>query len=85
MGVRITLLGYIAGALTTISFVPQVIKAWKTKSTRDISLGMFLIFTLGVLLWLVYGILRFDLPIIAANSVTVTLALLILMMKLRFG
>ncbi len=85
MGVRITLLGYIAGALTTISFVPQVIKAWKTKSTQDISLGMFLIFTLGVLLWLVYGILRFDLPIIAANSVTVTLALLILMMKLRFG
>ncbi len=84
MGVEI-IFGYIAGALTTISFVPQVIKAWKTKSTRDISLGMFLIFTLGVLLWLVYGILRFDLPIIAANSVTVTLALLILMMKLRFG
>jgi len=84
MGVEI-ILGYIAGTLTTVSFIPQVIKAWKTKSTRDISLEMFLIFTLGVLLWIIYGILRCDPPIIAANLVTLTLASVILAMKLRFG
>ena len=84
MGVEI-IIGYIAGTLTTVSFIPQVIKAWKTKSTRDVSLGMFAIFTLGVLLWLIYGILRSDLPIIAANVVTMSFAASILAMKLRFG
>ncbi len=79
------IVGYVAGALTTISFIPQFIKAWKTKSTRDISLGMFLIFTIGVLLWLLYGILRGDLPIITANVITLSLASGILAMKLKYG
>ncbi len=86
MGVDVVIIiGYTAGALTTISLLPQLIKAWRTKSTHDISLGMFLIFTTGVLLWLFYGILRRDLPIIAANVITLSLASGILTMKLRYG
>ncbi len=79
------ILGYAAGTLTTISFLPQVIKAWRSKSTRDISLGMFLLFSTGVFLWLVYGIFHRDMPIIAANTVTFTLAIFILAMKIRYG
>ena len=81
----IDLLGYIAGTLTTIAFIPQFLKAWKTKSTKDISLSMFLMFTIGVGLWLIYGIIKKDYPIIAANTVTVTLAAMILAMKIKYG
>lgn len=80
----ITLLGISAGVLTTISFLPQVIKTWKTKHTKDISLSMYSIFVVGVLLWLVYGIVRQDIPIILANSVTVLLAGFVLIMKLIY-
>ena len=77
-------LGLIAGALTTISFVPQVIKIWKTKYARDISLGMFAIFSSGALLWLLYGVRIGSLPVIAANAVTLGLSLTILVFKIRF-
>ncbi|MGK7391645.1 MAG: SemiSWEET transporter [Candidatus Cyclobacteriaceae bacterium M2_1C_046] len=80
----ISALGLLAGALTTISFLPQVIKTWRTKSAKDISLGMFLIFCTGVLLWLVYGLLVRDIPIIVANVFTFTLASTILFFKLTF-
>lgn len=79
------LVGYLAAALTTLSFVPQ---AWQTFRTRDvggISLGMYSAFTTGVALWLVYGWLRQAWPVVAANAVTLVLALAILVMKLRFG
>jgi MtN3 and saliva related transmembrane protein len=76
-------LGLIAGFLTTIAFLPQVIKTWKTQSARDISLTMFLLFCSGVLLWLIYGILIDDLPIIVANIATLLLASSILFFKLR--
>ncbi len=79
------ILGFAAGTLTTIAFVPQFLKAWKTKSTKDISLSMFLIFTIGVSLWLIYGIMKLDYPIIAANAITVTLASMILAMKIKYG
>ncbi len=79
------ILGFLAGTLTTIAFVPQFLKAWKTKSTKDISLSMFLIFTIGVALWLIYGIMKVDYPIIAANAITVTLASMILAMKIKYG
>ncbi len=79
------ILGFAAGTLTTIAFVPQFLKAWKTKSTKDISLFMFLIFTIGVALWLIYGIMKLDYPIIAANAITVTLASMILAMKIKYG
>ncbi|CAA6604385.1 conserved membrane hypothetical protein [Rhodospirillaceae bacterium LM-1] len=75
--------GMVAGALTTLAFLPQVIKTWKTRSTRDISLTMFLSFTLGVALWLVYGLMMSAWPIILANLVTLALAGIILFLKLR--
>lgn len=80
----VDVIGVTAGILTTISFVPQVIKVWKTRSATDISLWMFLLFSLGVLLWLIYGIYLNAMPIIVANSVTLLLALSVLAMKVRF-
>ncbi|MDD1682940.1 MAG: SemiSWEET transporter [Methanoregula sp.] len=78
------LVGYIAGTLTTISFVPQVARAWKLKETRDISLAMLLLFAAGILLWTIYGIWTGSLPIIAANVITFVLVLLLLGMKMRY-
>ncbi len=80
----ITLLGMAAATLTTIAFLPQVIKSWRTRSTRDVSLGMFLTRTLGILLWLAYGTLISDLPLIAANAVTLALAVTMLYLKFRY-
>ena len=77
-------IGYLAALLTTCRFVPQ---AWLTLRTRDvsgISLGMYSVFTLGVALWLVYGLLLGAWPVVAANAVTLALAVAILVMKLRF-
>ena len=80
----ITFIGLAAATLTTMAFVPQVVRAWRTRSTRDISLPMFLILALGITLWLIYGALIRDLPLIAANSVTLILVLAILFLKLRY-
>lgn len=79
-----TLLGLSAGSLTTLAFVPQVLKTWRSKSGNDISLGMFLLFSTGVLLWLIYGILIDALPVILANAVTLLLSLTVLLLKLRY-
>ena len=79
-----TMMGFFAGFLTTISFLPQVVKIWKSKSASDLSLGMFSIFSLGVMFWLVYGFLIHELPIIFWNSVTLVLVSAILIMKLKF-
>lgn len=75
--------GTLAGIFTTIAFVPQVTKTWKTKSAGDISLLMFLLFSSGVLLWLVYGILLHAMPIIVANGITLSLSASILVMKVK--
>ncbi|MBW2976170.1 SemiSWEET transporter [Candidatus Woesearchaeota archaeon] len=80
----ITILGLAAGTLTTIAFLPQVIKTWKTKSTGDLSLVMIIGFCAGIILWLVYGILLASLPIILANAATFVLALTILIFKIRY-
>ncbi len=80
----IVLVGYIAGAFTTLSFVPQVIRAWKLKETRDLSLAMLLLFALGVLLWTFYGVWTGSLPIIAANIITFILILVLLGMKVKY-
>lgn len=77
-------LGLTAGFLTTIAFLPQVIKTWKTRSAKDISLHMFLIFCIGVSLWLIYGIIIDDLPIIVSNILTLLLASSILFFKIRY-
>jgi MtN3 and saliva related transmembrane protein len=70
----VTALGLLAAALTTFSFLPQVIKTWRSKSAEDLSLGTFSMFCAGVLCWLIYGLLIEDLPIILANAVTLVLA-----------
>lgn len=80
-----TALGLLAGTLTTIAFVPQVMKTWRTRSTQDISLGMFAILVAGIITWLVYGAIIGDLPLIAANAVTLVLAGTILFFKIRNG
>jgi len=76
--------GYAAAFLTTASFVPQAVHTFRTKDLRGISLGMYSAFTLGVSLWLVYGVLLDAWPIVVANAVTLSLAATILTMKLRY-
>ncbi|MEM8894413.1 MAG: SemiSWEET transporter [Bacteroidota bacterium] len=79
-------LGLLAGLLTTISFLPQVIKTWKSKSASDLSLEMFLIFCSGVVLWLIYGLVTLNVPIIVSNIFTLLLSGSILYFKLfRMG
>lgn len=81
----IKLLGFAAATCTTVAYAPQFIKVWKTRSARDISLGMFLVTVLGLALWLIYGLLSGDAPLVAANAVTMLLASGILFMKLKYG
>lgn len=78
-------IGSLAAILTTLAFVPQVWQVWRSKHTADISLAMYSLFTVGVALWLVYGVLLFAWPIIVANTITLLLAGAVLVMKLRFG
>ena len=78
-------IGGVAGFLTTAAFLPQAIKAWRTRSTGDISILMFLALTAGITLWLVYGILLNDIPLIVANTVTLAIAVSIIIAKKRFG
>lgn len=80
----IALLGAVAGFLTTVSFLPQVVRAWRTRQTRDLSLGMFLLLAAGTTLWLAYGVLQRDWPIVATNTVTTLLVLSIIVAKLRY-
>ena len=80
----IALTGYIAGTLTTVSFVPQVLRTWKLRETNDFSLAMLLLFAAGMLLWTAYGIWISSFPIIAANVITFGLILFLLGMKIRY-
>ena len=80
----ITIVGLIAAAFTTIALLPQLMKVWKTKSTRDISTGMFTLYSSGLLLWFVYGVYINDLPIILANSLAFIQTLVILMFKAKY-
>lgn len=77
-------IGLIAAVCTTISFVPQLIRVWRLRSARDISLAMFLVFSFGTFLWLLYGIFIHSLPVTLANAVTLALSLAILALKLKF-
>ncbi len=80
----VTIVGLAAAAITVFSLFPQLVKVWKTKSTKDISLGMFSLFCIGVFLWFVYGILMKDLPIIIANFLGFIQAFIILMLKVKY-
>jgi len=77
-------IGYIAGTLTTISFLPQVIRTWKMRETKDFSLAMLLLFAAGILLWTVYGIRTESLPVILANVITFLLIIVLLAMKIKY-
>ena len=80
----VTVVGLTAAVLSTVSFFPQLLKTWKTKSAKDISMGMFSIFCAGVFLWLVYGILINNLPVIIANLFTFIQAFIILLLKNKY-
>ena len=77
-------IGSVAAFCTTLSFLPQLVRVWRRKSARDISLAMFLLFSFGVACWLVYGLGIGSAPIVAANAITLALALAILVLKLRY-
>jgi MtN3 and saliva related transmembrane protein len=77
-------IGYIAGFCTTIAFLPQVIRTYKTRSAKDISLGMYLVFCFGVIMWLFYGFSIHSRAIILANFATIVLAGAMLIMKIIF-
>ena len=81
---HVTLIGLIAGTLTTIAFIPQLQQTWRTRSAQDISLSMLLTFVTGVFLWLIYGLLLGALPIILTNLITLILTLAILILKMRY-
>lgn len=81
---KMDLLGLLAGMFTTAAFLPQVIKTWRSKSAKDLSLGMFSMLVAGLILWLIYGILNQDIPIIFTNGVTLALASVILYFKIMF-
>jgi MtN3 and saliva related transmembrane protein len=76
--------GYLAGALTTISFLPQVVRSWRLRETKDISLLMLILFGTGIFLWTLYGTWVDSLPIIAANAVTMILVAVLLVLKLKY-
>jgi len=78
-------LGLVAGCCTTLAYLPQVVKAWRTRRTQDVSLGMYLLMATGVALWLAYGLLVDSLSVTAANAVTLVLVLAVVGLKLRHG
>ena len=77
------LIGSAAGTLTTVAFIPQVVRAWRTKSVQDLSFWMLLAFTTGVCLWTVYGYVTHAMPLIITNGITFVLAFMLLAMKTR--
>lgn len=80
----VDIVGLVAGTLTTIAFLPQLYKTWISKSAKDVSSVMMITFCIGVFLWLIYGLEIQAMPVIVANAVTLILALLILLLKIRY-
>ncbi len=81
----IAIIGLIAGTCTTISLLPQLNKTIKTKETKDISISMYIVLATGIFLWMIYGILIKDLPVILANSISFVLATIVLILKIKYG
>ena len=78
-------IGFVAAFCTTVAFVPQLVRVLKLRSAREISLGTFLLFSVGIFLWLLYGIYSGSKPVIASNAATLCLSLSILYLKVRYG
>lgn len=81
----IDILGYVAGILVVISLLPQVIKSWKTKSTRDISLSRYIIYVIGLILWVAYAVIIQNGPVAVTNGIGLALAVSILCLKIKHG
>jgi len=81
----VNILGITAGLLTTFAYLPQVIQIWKTKHTKDLSLPMYIVVTIGTALWLIYGIILSEPPIYLANFVSLVLTMSILSLKIKYG
>ncbi len=81
----VSLIGLIAGTCTTISFLPQVIKIARSRETKALSLPMYIVLATGIFLWTVYGIFMGDMPIVLANSISLVLALTVLVLKIKYG
>lgn len=81
----VEIIGLVAGFLTTAAYMPQVLKVWRSRSARDVSLGMFSLMVVGIMFWLAYGLMIEDIPLILANLVTLLLTGVILALKLRHG
>ena len=81
----IDILGYVSATFTTIAFLPQIIKTIRTKSAKDVSMGMFVFFTTGVFLWIIYGVLTKTMPLIIANSVIFCLAITQIILKIKYA
>jgi MtN3 and saliva related transmembrane protein len=81
----LTIIGLVAATCTTAALLPQVLKTVRTRQTRDISLLMYSLFTVGIVLWLIYGLMLNNVPLITANSVTLVLATAVLLLKIKYG
>ncbi len=81
---HIEILGFVAATISTVGFIPQVYKVWREKSTRDISLTMYLFLALGLLLWLIYGVFIQSVPVIVANGATLLLVLSVIFFKIKY-
>ena len=81
---QIEYLGLLAGACTSSAVIPQLIKTWRTKDVGDVSLRMFIIFVSGLIMWLIYGIIKSDVPVIAANGLALALYGLMLIFRIKF-
>ncbi|AKG21072.1 SemiSWEET family sugar transporter [Calothrix sp. 336/3] len=81
----ITIIGLLAGTFTTMAFIPQMVKTWKTKSAKDLSLIMLITLNVGTLLWLIYGIAINSLPVILANGFTLIFHIINLSLKIKYG
>lgn len=80
----VEMVGYLAAILTTLAFIPQVVRTWRTRSAEDLSFPMLVAFSLGVFLWLVYGVLLESAPMVAANVVTFALSVFLTILQRRF-
>ncbi len=85
MKIDATLVGFIAGTITTLAWLPQLIKSLKTKKTKDLSLGMLFFLSFGIVLWLIYGIMLKELPIVLANGIASGMLFIMLYLKIRHG
>ncbi|MGC8992906.1 MAG: SemiSWEET transporter [Thermoplasmata archaeon] len=80
----LTIIGYVAGTLTTASFIPQSIKIWREKSAKDVSLIMYIVISTGIFLWFLYGLLLMDYPLILANGISFIISISILIGKIKY-